>query len=471
MTAARVIAHGRNDAFTLKPTTQTSLAFEKASIIHLLASVLSSIAASGSRADPEGIKRAYFNSRASAGMLTYINENFLHAPSVDLGREVVHFLIGLLMAQSTEVFTEKLISEKKLPTLVCRSANSAAGMYATLVDEMKEFQGKGVFDRNWLYVIQIKARLFLSMAQYYRSVADAAAGKHGSALVRLKQADASAQDALKQATNFNYTFYAASTPSLPSDAATSLSEIAKAHASLCTEAKDQAIRDNELIYHDILPSETSLPAIEKLPAASPITIQEVYSNPDVSKLIGPDIFIRLVPLAVHESASVYSEEKAKLVRSEVERVDVSEGQIRASLEHLGLPAILTSWRKIVDGDADDDVQVSSTLQRLAPDIAGVSIDAQLRDLEAQRSRCERELHELSALLDNESRECERMRVSRNRDEVPVLTIGQTRAAIHSSAVRTTNRAFPPDHHVQSWGHLCGRCVGSAPVRALAADIA
>ena len=196
----------RNDAFTLKQTTQTSLAFEKASIIHLLSSVLSSLAASSSRADAEGVKRAYFNLRASAGMLTYINENFLHAPSTDLSREVVHLLIGILMAQSTEVFTEKLIDEKKAPGLVCRSVNSAAGMYTALVDEMKEFQGKGVFDRNWLLVLQIKAKLYQSMAQYYRATADAAASKHGAALVRLKIADTAAQDASRQAVTYNYGF-------------------------------------------------------------------------------------------------------------------------------------------------------------------------------------------------------------------------------------------------------------------------
>ncbi len=163
-----------NDAFTLKSTTQTSLAFEKASIIYLLASVLSSLAASSSRADPEGVKRAYYNSRAAAGMLTYINENFLHAPSTDLSREVVHLLNGVMMAQATEVFTEKLVDEKKAPALCARSANTAAGMYAALVEEMKEFQGKGVFDRNWLYVLQIKAKLFASLAQYHRSAADSA---------------------------------------------------------------------------------------------------------------------------------------------------------------------------------------------------------------------------------------------------------------------------------------------------------
>lgn len=403
-----------NDAFTEKLTTQSSLAFEKASIIHVLSSVLSSLAASSSRADPEGLKRAYHNSRAAAGMLTYINENFLHAPSTDLSREVVHFCCGVVMAQAAEIFTEKLIDEKKAPALVSRSANQTAGMYAALVEEMKDFQGKGIFDRNWLFIISIKARLFASLAQYYRSTADAAAGKHGAALVRMRMADLAAQDAQRQASGFTYSFVASATPTLPSDAATSLAEITKAHATLCKEAKDQASRDNDLIYHDILPSEASLPAIDKLPPAAPITIQEIYANPDVSKLIGPDIFARLVPLAVHESASIYSEEKAKLVRGEVERVDMSEGEIRAGLEHLGLPAAVSQWRRLLESDeeGEGEVELNSSLRHLAEDVQrGGAMEPMLRQLDNERERSERELRELTAILDNESRECEKMRVS------------------------------------------------------------
>ncbi|WVR09391.1 hypothetical protein IAU60_006458 [Kwoniella sp. DSM 27419] len=391
---------------------KTSLAFEKASIIHLISSVLSSLAQSPSRSDPEGLKRAYYNTRASAGMLTYINENFLHAPSTDLSREVVHLCIAIMIAQATEIFTEKLVDEKKSPALVSRSANSTAAFYATALDEMKEFQGKGVFDRNWLYVLQIKAKLFASLAQYYKAVADSAAGKHGPALVRFRVADAAAQEAHRQANTFAYTFIASTTPSLPHDAATSLQEICKAHAAVCTEAKDQAVKDNDLIYHEVLPSEAALPAIEKLPAAAPITIQEVYGNPDVTKLIGPDIFIRLIPLAVHESASVYSEEKAKLVRAEVERVEISEGEIRAGLEHLGLPGQVTQWRNLAEDQAgtETEVEISSQIRRLAEDVSrGGSVEASLRQLQGDRERCEGEFRQLSALLDNESRECERMR--------------------------------------------------------------
>lgn len=409
------VAFHWNDAFTEKPTTQSSLAFEKASIIHLLSSVLSSLAASQSRSDPEGLKRAYTNTRAAAGMLTYINDNFLHAPSTDLSREVVHFCIGVMTAQSTEIFTEKLVDEKKSPALIARSANSAAAAYSAALEEMKEFQGKGVLDRNWMYVLQIKAKLFASVAQYYRALADGTSGKHGHALVRLRAADTAAQDAQRQAGGFAYSFIASATPTLPSDAATSLNEICKAHAAVVKEAKDQATKDNDLIYHDVLPTEAGLPAIEKLPAAQPITIQELYQSPEVSKLIGPDIFIKLVPLAVHESASVYSEEKAKLVRAEVERTESAEVEVRSALEHLGLPGVLNTWRGLVDDDVDgEDVDISSDIRRLAEDVqrTGVgAIEAQVRGVDAERERREGELRQLSSMLDDESRECERMRVS------------------------------------------------------------
>lgn len=88
-------------------------------------------------------------------MLTYINENFLHAPSTDLSREVIKFLVGIIMAQATEVFLEKCINEKKAPTLVAKIASQAAFMYTSLSEEVKDFMGKGIFDRNWITLVQV----------------------------------------------------------------------------------------------------------------------------------------------------------------------------------------------------------------------------------------------------------------------------------------------------------------------------
>jgi len=144
-----------NDAFTNKMTTQTSIAYEKASILFQIAATQSAIAASQNRFEAEGTKLSFYYFRACAGMLTYINENFLHAPSTDLSREVIKFLVGVILAQGTEVFLEKCIEEKKVHALVAKISSQAASMYISLNEEVKDFQGKGIFDRNWVTLIQV----------------------------------------------------------------------------------------------------------------------------------------------------------------------------------------------------------------------------------------------------------------------------------------------------------------------------
>lgn len=89
-------------------------------------------------------------------MMTYINDNFLHAPSVDLSREVVKYLVGVMLAQATEVFFEKLVDEKKSTSaFVAKVAAQAAFLYTGLTEEVKEFYGKGIIERNWVTLIQV----------------------------------------------------------------------------------------------------------------------------------------------------------------------------------------------------------------------------------------------------------------------------------------------------------------------------
>lgn len=144
------------DAFTNKLITQTSIAYEKASVLFQIASTHSAIAAAQSRSDPEGLKRAFYYFRTTAGMLTYINENFLHAPSTDLSRDVVKFLVDVIIAQATEVFFEKCTDEKKGNALMSKIAAQAAFLFTTLTEDVKEFMGKGIFDRNWVTIIQVR---------------------------------------------------------------------------------------------------------------------------------------------------------------------------------------------------------------------------------------------------------------------------------------------------------------------------
>ncbi len=361
-------------------------------------------------------------------MLLFINDNFLHAPSTDLSREVVKFCATLLGSQAGEVFIEKCISEKKPPGLVARLCQTVAISYSALTEDSKEFQGKGIIDKAWLNIIAIKGKHFSSLAQFHRAKHDDDKGDHGAAIARYGLAVTHEQEALRLAKE--YIYYQAAPTTIPPDAATALVEITKSHLAISTEAKGQAQKDNDLVYHAIPKSEASLPALDPLPSplAAPITIQEIYAQPEVSSLIGPDIFRRLVPLEVHESASVYSEEKAKLIRAENERCEISEGEVRAALEDLGLNVKLARYRAIASGEAGGTSGAKGPTQEVlgwAEEVRmqeerGVSVDDLIRRLDDKRRTAREDLETIGKQLEEESRECERMRVSRINANLPQL---------------------------------------------------
>ncbi|TFK25431.1 BRO1-domain-containing protein [Coprinopsis marcescibilis] len=402
------------DAFTNKLITQTSIAYEKASILFQIAATHSAIAASQSRSDPEGLKRAFYYSKTCAGMLTYINENFLHAPSTDLSREVVKFLVNVILAQATEVFFEKCIDEKKASGLVSKIASQAASMYTTLSEEVKEFMGKGIFDRNWVTLVGIKAKYFTSLAHYHRALTDGVAGKHGEALARYILAESLAKEANRSAVVFSNMFVSTMSPTLPVDAGTTIQERTKAHMVICTDKKTEAERENDLIYNAIIPAAEALPAIDKLVVAAPIHIHEVYGSPDVQKTIGQDIFIRLVPLSVHESASVYSEEKAKLVRGEVEKADAAEGEARSVVDALGIKQTLPRFKAMAEGEVAGDEEIPAEVRRWKEDISVIEsregVEGLIQGLNKFKARVHQDLETISRDLEVESKDCEMMRV-------------------------------------------------------------
>jgi hypothetical protein len=150
----------RYDAFTHKQTSQFSLAFEKASIIFNISAVHSCHAANQNRSEELGIKTAFHSFQASAGMFTYINENFLHAPSTDLSRETVKTLISIMLAQAQEVFLEKQIADGKKPGMLAKLAAQAGLLYSQAVEGVQENSAKGVFERVWLIVVQVCAAVW-----------------------------------------------------------------------------------------------------------------------------------------------------------------------------------------------------------------------------------------------------------------------------------------------------------------------
>lgn len=245
-------------------------------------------------------------------------------------------------------------------------------------------------------------------------MADSAAGKHGDALVRLIAAEAAAKEANRTASSFASLFVTQMSPNLPPDAGPCLADLTKAHLALCTEKKNEAQRENDLIYNAVLAPVETLPQIEKTVVATPISIQEVYGTPEVQKVIGQDMFIRLIPLSVHESASVYSEEKAKLVRGEVETADEAEAEVKSALDSLGVKEGLVRFRAIAEGNVGGEVEIPVDVRRWREDITVMEqrepVESLMSELNRLKASVQQELETIGQDLDAESRECERMRV-------------------------------------------------------------
>jgi hypothetical protein len=209
-------------------------------------------------------------------------------------------------------------------------------------------------------------------------------------------------------------FLSTMSPNLPSDAGSSLYERTKAHHAICSEKKSEAQRENDLIYNAILPSPEALPNIDKTVVATAIHIHDVYAAPEVQKTIGEDFFVKLVPLSVHESASVYSEEKAKLVRAEVEKADAAEGEARSIVDGMGVREGLTRFKAIAEGEIGGEEELPLDVRRWKEDIGLVEeregVQGLLTQLAKAKDKVKEELDGTGRDLDIESRECEMMRV-------------------------------------------------------------
>lgn len=242
-------------------------------------------------------------------------------------------------------------------------------------------------------------------------------------------------------------------PNLPADAGSSIMERTKAHHVICLDKKTEATRENDLIYNAIIPAFEGLPNVDKTVVATPIGIHEIYGSPEVQKTIGQDLFIRLVPLSVHESASVYSEEKAKLVRAEVEKAEGAEAEARSALEELGVKQGLVRFKAMAEGQLPDGDDVPLEVRRWKEDISLIEdrdgVQAQINELVKLKDGVQRELEQISRDLDSESRECEVLRVKFEHlwTQAPSATLTKTLRADIKSHMNALDAAAVSDKQV------------------------
>jgi hypothetical protein len=379
-------------------------------------------------------------------MFTYINENFLHAPSTDLSRDTVKTLISITLAQGQEVFLEKQIADEKKPGFLAKLASQAAYLYSQAAEGVQENMTKGTFEKVWLIVTQAKTGYMHSLACYYQALADDDNGSYGICIARLQLAEKQAASALSWAKSFPSFVPAGS--NLTSEAGTSLTELTKRQLATIQERLASSIKDNDFIYHQPVPGEAGLSAVSKLPAAKAIPVSELYQGQDIQRIIGPDIFQKIVPMSVTESASLYDEEKAKLVRAEAERVETTNGEMAASLDYLKLPGSLNILKGGLDNEMTVDEDFVQWCEELATQEPFYKVFEQLQD---HKTSILGTLEQCSKQLDMEESVCEKMRSKYGADwtQQPSSRLTSTLRSDIKSYRNTVDEASTSDAQLQA----------------------
>ncbi|ODV94983.1 hypothetical protein PACTADRAFT_50819 [Pachysolen tannophilus NRRL Y-2460] len=373
------------DAFKeSKEYTQHSLAFEKAGVLFNLASVLSHIASDASDKGND-YKTCYSCLQYAAGVLLFISENFLHAPSADLKQETVKALEKLMLAQAQEVFVLKLLDgETYKNSLVARLSKSTSNFYNSTNELLENLITEVGIPYQWLNHCKAEAKYFNALAYYHQALNLKDLQKIGEAISFMKES----QEEIKEIQS-NYTYHTLTT--LKENIKT-LSEKIKAELPVLE-------KDNDYIYHETIPAFASLAEIKALDSCKAVPINEQ----GIDKVVGNDIFEKIIPLSIHEQSSKYSEEKAKLLRQEDEKIVVSDEELKSILEYLNLPKALVDIKEMLKAESeeiydDDNDILDPRIKDLAFEVSSNSIDPQ--KLESLKSKIYSNLQKIENALSN-----------------------------------------------------------------------
>ena len=146
---------------------QHSSAYEKANGIYNLAAILTCLAAQqdrnpGSATQIDALKRTFAFYEKAAGIFLYINDNFLHAPSLDLNRAFIQVCHGLCLAQAQEAFLLTVLPNKQRGSLVIKLITYLVHQYDRVLQLMQHDAISSVIDKRWRLLAQFFFFFFLN---------------------------------------------------------------------------------------------------------------------------------------------------------------------------------------------------------------------------------------------------------------------------------------------------------------------
>ncbi|CAK6949506.1 programmed cell death 6-interacting protein isoform X3 [Scomber scombrus] len=328
------------------------------------------LGSSWSKIMTQNIPPGYVRLELASGAFGHIKDTVLSAlnrePTMDISPETVGTLSLIMLAQAQEVFFLKATSDKMKDAVIAKLANQAADFYG---DAFKQCQYKDNLPKEVLPVLAAKHCIMQANAELHQSVLAKQKKRFGEEIARLQHAAE-----LVKTVASRYDEYV------------SVKDLSDKINRALTAAK----KDNDFIYHDRVPEVKDLEHIGKA-----ALVKATVITPPISQKF-TDLFEKMVPMAVQQSMSIYTQRKTETINRLVGTMREATNLCNGVLASLNLPAALE------DLSGDSIPQSIAEKARSIVQLGGLqTIEQLIRDLPELLTRNREILDESLKMLDDE----------------------------------------------------------------------
>ncbi|GAA36539.2 programmed cell death 6-interacting protein [Clonorchis sinensis] len=287
--------------------------FERGNLIFCYAAMHSQIAESADTKDAAGLKQAVISLKLAAGAFDYLASNSsMFGSSGDNLVDILSTYSVVMQAQAQECVFLKAEQANMPSALVAKLASKTRELYEDGLKRCSVSSVKPHIPREWFSSLSMKAGLHAALAQYYQAKACQESKTFGEQVARLTVAY-ELMKPLSRSSSFPR-------PGL---------------ADQVKRERDVAVKDNEFIYHEQVPTAKEL---SQVPAE--IAIGKTELPMPLLKGEVKDLFTALVPLGVLASKNQACAVLRSLVMAEVHRLREATDSLNAVMVSLNLPAAI-----------------------------------------------------------------------------------------------------------------------------------
>ena len=237
------VAFPWRDAFKpAEKTAKADLQFEAAAVLFNLAAALSYVATVEDRATPTGLRAACQAFQHAAGALealTPLSTANLSWGAADVHPQALRGWTSLMLAQAQQCFYEKAVADSMKQAVVAKLAAQVGASLGAALSHLKHRDVRDKFDK-WPSVVEGQQRVFEAWAQYHQSLDHEEKYEYGPQVARLLHAQWLCQEGC------NLLGKGAAAADVKAAAEGALAKLGK--------AAQQAIYNNDSIYHEAVPA-------------------------------------------------------------------------------------------------------------------------------------------------------------------------------------------------------------------------